>query len=66
MDEHGNVKDEELFTAELCDRLRQAALSESACLGVPVSVAIADDGGNSVYFYRMPCAPLVSIEVAHN
>lgn len=66
MDEHVNVKDEELFTAELCDRLRQAALSESACLGVPVSVAIADDGGNPVYFYRMPCAPLVSIEVAHN
>jgi ATP:cob(I)alamin adenosyltransferase len=66
MNEHGNGKDGTIFTAELCDKLRQAAQSESAVIGAPVSLAIADDGGNPVYFYRLPGAPLVSIEVAHN
>jgi ATP:cob(I)alamin adenosyltransferase len=55
-----------IFAPELCDRLRQAAQYESACLGASVSLAIADNGGNPVYFYRLPDAPLVSVEVAHN
>jgi ATP:cob(I)alamin adenosyltransferase len=66
MSEYENGKDETIFTAELCDKLRQAAQSESAVIGVPVSLAIADDGGNPVYFYRLPGASLAGIELAHN
>jgi ATP:cob(I)alamin adenosyltransferase len=55
-----------MFTAELCDRLRNAAGSESARIGAPVSLAIVDEGGNLVYFYRFPGAALVSVEVARN
>jgi ATP:cob(I)alamin adenosyltransferase len=55
-----------IFTAELCEKLRQAAQAESARIGVPVSLAIADEGGNPVYFYRIPNAILVSIKVATN
>jgi ATP:cob(I)alamin adenosyltransferase len=55
-----------IFTADLCERLRQAAQAESARIGVPVSLAIADEGGNPVYFYRIPGAVLVSIKIAVN
>jgi ATP:cob(I)alamin adenosyltransferase len=55
-----------IFTAELCEKLRQAAQAESVRIGVPVSLAIADEGGNPVYFYRIPNAILVSIKVATN
>jgi ATP:cob(I)alamin adenosyltransferase len=55
-----------IFTGELCEKLRQTAQAESARIGVPVSLAIADEGGNPVYFYRIPNAVLVSIKVAVN
>ena len=61
MEEDGMV-----FNTNLCDRLRDAALSESIALNVNVSLAIADAGGNLVYFCRFPGAPLVSIGIAHN
>jgi uncharacterized protein GlcG (DUF336 family) len=59
-------KDGTVFTSELCDKLRNAAGAESGEIGVPVSLAIADEGGNPVYFYRFPGAALVSVEVARN
>jgi ATP:cob(I)alamin adenosyltransferase len=58
--------DETIFTPALCDRLRGAAESEGARIGAAVSLAIADEGGNLVYFYRFPGAALVSVDVARN
>jgi len=55
-----------IFNMELCDKLRNAALSESLSMGVPVSLSIADDGGNQVYFCRFPGALLVSVGIAQN
>ncbi|MDR0599024.1 MAG: cob(I)yrinic acid a,c-diamide adenosyltransferase [Treponema sp.] len=55
-----------VFTSALCDSLRNAAEAESLEIDVPVSLAIADEGGNLVYFYRLPGASLVSVEVAKN
>jgi len=60
------VEDGQGLSPELCDRLRDAALSESLAMGVPVSLAIADAGGNQVYFCRFPGALLVSIGIARN
>ncbi|MDR2342985.1 MAG: cob(I)yrinic acid a,c-diamide adenosyltransferase [Spirochaetaceae bacterium] len=62
--EYGNCGT--IFTAVLCERLRQAGQQESAKIGVPVSLAIVDQGANLVYFYRFPKASLVSIKVAVN
>jgi ATP:cob(I)alamin adenosyltransferase len=63
----GGVEPEEaVFCPELCDRLRDAAARESVKIGVPVSLAIADGGGNLCYFYRMPGASLVSLGIAQN
>jgi ATP:cob(I)alamin adenosyltransferase len=64
--EGGGGNGNTLFTVGLCDELRNAAESEIGKLGVPVSLAIADGGGNLVYFYRFPGAALVSVEVARN
>jgi ATP:cob(I)alamin adenosyltransferase len=55
-----------VFTTGLCERLRQAAQSESVKLERPVSLAISDAGGSLVYFYRFPGASLVSVGIAQN
>jgi ATP:cob(I)alamin adenosyltransferase len=67
MGEHdGAGKGGIICTAELCEKLRQAAQAESVKLDAPVSLAVVDEGGNLVYFYRIPNAGLVSIKVATN
>ena len=55
-----------VFDANLCDRLRDAALKKSLDIGVNVSLSIADAGGNLVYFCRFNGAPLVSVGIAQN
>lgn len=60
----GAQNGEIVFCADLCDRLKNAALFESLGIGAPVSLAILDKGGNLVYFCRFPGASLVSVDVA--
>jgi ATP:cob(I)alamin adenosyltransferase len=60
------ANEDTIFNMELCDILRNAALSESLSMGVPVSLSIADGGGNQVYFCRFPGALLVSVGIAQN
>jgi uncharacterized protein GlcG (DUF336 family) len=43
-----------------------AALVKANAIGVPVNVAILDDGGNLKAFSRMDGAPILSIEIAQN
>jgi uncharacterized protein GlcG (DUF336 family) len=54
------------ITAELAQKLIDAAVAKAKSLGVPQIVAILDESGNLKAFYRMDGAPLISIEVAQN
>lgn len=54
------------ITAELAQKLLDAAVARAKSLGVPQIVAILDESGNLKAFCRMDGAPLISIEVSQN
>jgi glc operon protein GlcG len=45
-------------------RIAQGAAEASAAAGVPIVIAIVDDGGNLLYLERLEGAPAGSVEVA--
>ena len=60
------VENNILLDGSICESLCRAASQESIKINCPVSIAIADKGGNLIFFFRLPGAPLVSIPVAQN
>ena len=61
-----NVIQKNSISAELVQKMVDAALAKAKAIGVPVNVAILDDGGNLKAFSRMDGAPILSIETAQN
>lgn len=51
---------------QLAKELIAAAEEEAKKMGVPLVIAVVDEGGNLVAFHRMDDSMLVSIEVAQN
>lgn len=60
------VENNEALNGDVCESLCKAAIQESVKINCPVCIAIADKGGNLIFFFRLPGAPLVSIPVAQN
>jgi uncharacterized protein GlcG (DUF336 family) len=54
------------ISAELAQKMVDAALAKANAIGVAANVAILDDGGNLKAFSRMDGAPILSIEIAQN
>jgi uncharacterized protein GlcG (DUF336 family) len=54
------------ITAELAQKLVDAAVAKAKSLGVPQIVAVLDESGLLKAFCRMDGAPLISIEVSQN
>jgi len=54
------------ITQAACDRLIEAANAKALEIGVPMVIAIVDEGGNLKAFRRMDGAPLLSIDIATN
>ena len=61
-----NVIQKNSISAELAQKMVDAALAKAKAIGVPLNVAILDDGGNLKAFSRMDGAPILSIEIAQN
>ena len=61
-----NVIQKNSISAELAQKMVDAALAKANAIGVPVDIAILDDGGNLKAFNRMDGAPILSIEIAQN
>jgi len=61
-----NVIQKNSISAELAQKMVDAALAKANAIGVPVDIAILDDGGNLKAFSRMDGAPILSIEIAQN
>jgi len=61
-----NVIQKKSISAELAQKMVDAALAKANAIGVPVDIAILDDGGNLKAFSRMDGAPILSIEIAQN
>jgi uncharacterized protein GlcG (DUF336 family) len=61
-----NVIKKHSISAELAQRMVDAAVAKARELGVTENVAILDDGGNLKAFRRMDGAPILSIEMAQN
>ena len=61
-----NVIQKNSISAELAQKMVDAALAKANAIGVAVNVAILDDGGNLKAFSRMDGAPILSIEIAQN
>jgi uncharacterized protein GlcG (DUF336 family) len=61
-----NVIKKHSISAELAQRMVDAAVAKASELGVTENVAILDDGGNLKAFRRMDGAPILSIEMAQN
>src|ERR1700730_660324 len=61
-----NVIKKHSISAELAQRMVDAAVAKAKELGVTENVAILDDGGNLKAFRRMDGAPILSIEMAQN
>jgi uncharacterized protein GlcG (DUF336 family) len=55
---------EQELTLELATLMIEAAQAQANELGVPMVIAVIDEGGNLVAFARMDGAPLISIDVA--
>ncbi len=53
-------------TAELAQKMIEAAMAKAKSVGVPLVVAVLDESGLLKAFCRMDGAPLISIEVAQN
>jgi uncharacterized protein GlcG (DUF336 family) len=58
----GNVK--QALSAELASKLVDAAMAKAEEIGVPMCIAVVDDGGNPKALLRMDGSPLVAIEVS--
>src|ERR1700686_3868941 len=54
------------ISAELAQKMENAAVAKATELGVTENVAILDDGGNLKAFSRMDGAPILSIVMAQN
>jgi uncharacterized protein GlcG (DUF336 family) len=54
------------ISAELAQKMVDAAVAKATELRVAENVAILDDGGNLKAFRRMDGAPILSIEIAQN
>lgn len=54
------------ISQDACDRLIAAANAKALEIGVPMVIAIVDEGGNLKAFRRMDGAPLLSIDIAQN
>jgi uncharacterized protein GlcG (DUF336 family) len=61
-----NVVKKHSISAELAQRMVNAAVAKAEELGVYENVAILDDGGNLKGFARMDGAPILCIEMAQN
>ena len=61
-----NVFQKNSISAELAQKMIEAAVAKANAIGVPENIAILDDGGNLKAFCRMDGAALLSIEVAQN
>lgn len=61
-----NVIQKNSISAELAQKMIDAAVAKANSLGVPQNIAILDDGGNLKAFCRMDGAPILSIEIAQN
>ena len=61
-----NVIQKNSISAELAQKMVDAALAKANAIGVAENVAILDDGGNLKAFSRMDGAPILSIEIAQN
>ena len=61
-----NVVKKYSISAELAQKMVNAAMAKAREIGVSENVAILDDGGNLKAFSRMDGAPLPSIEMAQN
>ena len=61
-----NVIQKNSISAELAQKMVDAALAKANAIGVAVNVAILDDGGNLKAFSRMDGAPILSIKIAQN
>lgn len=54
------------FDLATMKKMAEAAEKKAAEIKVPMVFAVVDDGGNLVYFERMPGALLASIDIAQN
>src|SRR2546423_10103890 len=61
-----NVVKKHSISAELAQKMVNAAVAKARELGVSENVAILDDGGNLKAFSRMDGAPILSIEMAQS
>jgi len=61
-----NVIQKNSISAELAQKMVDAALAKANAIGVPLDVAILDDGGNLKASSRMDGTPILSIEIAQN
>ena len=61
-----NVIQKNSVSAELAQKMVEAAVAKAIAIGVPDNVAVLDDGGNLKAFARMDGAPLLSIEIAQH
>ena len=61
-----NVIQKNSISAELAQKMCNAAAAKAAELGVPQNIAILDDGGNLKAFCRMDGAPAYTIDIAQN
>jgi len=59
-----NVINKLSISEEMADKIINEAIKKAKELGVNVSIAIVDDGGNLKAFKRMDNAPLLTIEIA--
>jgi len=61
-----NIVKKYSISAELAQKMVNAAVAKARELGVSENVAILDDGGNLKAFSRMDGAPFLCIEMAQN
>jgi len=60
-----NVLNKLGISDELADMLTSEAVKKAKELGVKVSIAIVDEGGELKAFKRMDGAPILTIEIGH-
>jgi uncharacterized protein GlcG (DUF336 family) len=61
-----NVVTKHSISAELAQKMADAAVAKANELGVSENVVIVDDGGNLKAFIRMDGAPIPTVEMAQN
>jgi uncharacterized protein GlcG (DUF336 family) len=60
------IQSEQMVTLGVSQVVLEAARAKAAEIGVPMNIAIVDEGGNLVAFARMDDAWLGSIDIAQN